>query len=1017
MKIKYGGFRVTTLALLVISLSASSQADCPADLNGDNTVNIDDVFTTLGLWGVCPDPCPPYCNGDLTEDCTVDVDDIFEILGEWGPCDEIYGVELAGNVLAEYPYFEYVRAFNEGSDVHVALDPSRFPEITGETCDVFIVEGKTYDEWNSNAALVDVTGTGPQEVTFTAGNIQSNTFPISGSSSLSSEAGIGIGKPYDVVLDMNRNAILDGGDYIDGYDPSEGIIKIHGMYVVHDITQAGPLSVTTIDYSGGSWLGQRTYFPTNIGSMGAIPLVVISHGNGHDYTWYDYLGEHLASYGYIVMSHQNETGPGIETASTTTLTNTDYIIGNQSTIGGGVLNGHIDVGRLVWIGHSRGGEGVARAYDRLVDQSYTPTNFTSEDIVLVSSIAPTDFLGTGNSTPHDVNYHLIYGSADGDVGGYPTNPIAQSFIIYERAEGWRAATYVQGADHNDFNCCGFNDFEGPAGTEIGRPEAQQVSKSTYLALIKHFVDGNAPAKEFLWRQNENLKPIGVASSTIYDREFKDSPASGQFVIDDFQSQPATTISSSSGAVSYDVSNIHEGIMYESDGSFTWSASDPMNGMTRARSSDPSSGVVFDYSSDSYLEFEIISSERDFTDDVYLSFRACQGTRHPNTVSYLGDHDFAVTLRDGTDTASSIHIGAYLGGIEEPYQRTGNGSGAGWQNEFETIRIRLTDFLTNGSGVNLADIEAVRFEFGPSYGSDEGRIALDDIVVSNDVSAPIPGSLSIRLITGAGDLIPPGIPITMTALISAANEELVPDTTMFHYRFNGEPYTTVPMTPQGNDQFEAVLPAAFCSDIVEFYFSAEGTESGVIYLPLGAPDDVFSPAIGEMAVVFEETFDTDPGWSTEGLWAFGHPTGGGGQYGGPDPTNGYTGSNVYGYNLNGDYENYLPERHLTSTAIDCTNLTDVHLKFWRWLGVEQPAYDHAYIRISTNGSIWATVWENTSEIADEAWTEIDIDISAYADNQPMVYLRWTMGTTDSSWQYCGWNIDDLRLTSFVCEDPP
>ncbi len=61
--------------------------DCPADLTGDNQVNIDDIFAVLGLWDDCPDPCPPYCLGDLTEDCTVNIDDIFAILGMWGLCD------------------------------------------------------------------------------------------------------------------------------------------------------------------------------------------------------------------------------------------------------------------------------------------------------------------------------------------------------------------------------------------------------------------------------------------------------------------------------------------------------------------------------------------------------------------------------------------------------------------------------------------------------------------------------------------------------------------------------------------------------------------------------------------------------------------------------------------------------------------------------------------------------------------------------------------------------------------
>lgn len=59
----------------------------------------------------------------------------------------------------------------------------------------------------------------------------------------------------------------------------------------------------------GFRLGEDLYYPTNIATMGRLPLVIIGHGNGHDFRWYDHIGNHLASYGYIVMSHDNDTGP------------------------------------------------------------------------------------------------------------------------------------------------------------------------------------------------------------------------------------------------------------------------------------------------------------------------------------------------------------------------------------------------------------------------------------------------------------------------------------------------------------------------------------------------------------------------------------------------------------------------------------------------------------------------------------------------------------------------------------
>jgi len=171
-------------------------------------------------------------------------------------------------------------------------------------------------------------------------------------------------------------------------------------------------------------------------------------------------------------------------------------------------------------------------------------------------------------------------------------------------------------------------------------------------------------------------------------------------------------------------------------------------------------------------------------------------------------------------------------------------------------------------------------------------------------------------------------------------------------------------------------------------------------------------VGEPTLRYEWTLEDDPAWTTEGLWAFGQPTGEGGQMGGPDPESGYTGSNVYGYNLNGDYENNLPEKHLTSPAIDCSGLLNVHLKFWRWLGVQGPYNDHAYVRVSKDQTNWTTVWQDSAEIADSSWIEMNLDISAVADNEPTVYLRWTMGPTGYTWTYCGWNIDDIQV--LACE---
>ncbi|MDZ4861274.1 MAG: M12 family metallo-peptidase [Candidatus Hydrogenedentes bacterium] len=155
-------------------------------------------------------------------------------------------------------------------------------------------------------------------------------------------------------------------------------------------------------------------------------------------------------------------------------------------------------------------------------------------------------------------------------------------------------------------------------------------------------------------------------------------------------------------------------------------------------------------------------------------------------------------------------------------------------------------------------------------------------------------------------------------------------------------------------------------------------------------------------------DSDPGWTTQGAWAFGVPLGLGSAN--HDPTSGRTGQNVYGYNLSGDYSDNLAEQYLTTTAIDCAELENVGLNFYRWLGIEQSIFDHAKVQVSNNGSSWTDVWTHSGgNIGDTVWLEQDFDISAIADGQSTVFVRWVMGTTDSSITFPGWNIDDVALT--------
>ncbi len=629
-------------------------------------------------------------------------------------------LELASRPLASYPHAEFVRAFNEGTPVSIAIDPAKQAALSGVTADVYITSPKDVTGWLADGTLIDVRGA-PTSITFSGTDIASNTFTVD-AGTLSADAGASMGVGYDMVVDTNGSGTLDQGDLIDGYSNEAG------FYVVHDLTQPGPYAVTEALYSGGNFLGQNLFYPSNISELGVLKLLVVSHGNGHNYQWYDHIGNHLASYGFVVMSHQNNTVPGIETSSTTTLTNTDYFIGNLDIIEGGVLDGHVDTDNIAWIGHSRGGEGVVRAYRRLLTDDFIPANYDEDNITFVSSIAPTVFFNNATSNSGDVDYHIWVGGADSDVSGCSSSNVTQSFQLFGRATERRQGISLHGAGHGVFHNGNGIFAAGPC--QVNRTDTHTIMRGYILPLMEHHLRGNVPAEDFLWRQWESLRPIGAPDfnpCVVVDLQYRESSAVGKFVIDDFESNTGLGTSSSGGTVTGTVLDRQENRWDDPDTNFTFSATEPFNGFTYAGNTDSESGTAFEWNggAERTLVFNLVTAATDATNWSYLSFRAAQATRDPLTTAVLGDLSFTVQLDDRNGVSSAINIGAYGGGIEEPYQRSGCGTGTGWASEFETIKIRLTDF-THDSDLELSNLKSITFRFGPTAGSNEGRLGFDDL---------------------------------------------------------------------------------------------------------------------------------------------------------------------------------------------------------------------------------------------------------------------------------------------------
>ena len=180
----------------------------------------------------------------------------------------------------------------------------------------------------------------------------------------------------------------------------------------------------------------------------------------------------------------------------------------------------------------------------------------------------------------------------------------------------------------------------------------------------------------------------------------------------------------------------------------------------------------------------------------------------------------------------------------------------------------------------------------------------------------------------------------------------------------------------------------------------------------------------VTTTYQETVDlyfadmnTDPGWAFDAgtapyEWSWGTPSGAG--TGNGDPNGGYTGDNVVGFNLAGDYSNSIdPPQYAVTPAIDCSGAENITLVFYGWLGIEESDYDHASVEVSNDGINWTTIWEHSAgTVSPTTWTQYAFDISDVAEDESQVYVRWGMGTTDGSVTYPGWNIDDVLVTGDI-----
>jgi Peptidase family M28 len=217
------------------------------------------------------------------------------------------------------------------------------------------------------------------------------------------------------------------------------------------------------------------------------------------------------------------------------------------------------------------------------------------------------------------------------------------------------------------------------------------------------------------------------------------------------------------------------------------------------------------------------------------------------------------------------------------------------------------------------------------------------------------------------------------------------------------------------QWVGSLPASGPNAEFEYYLLATDSAGYREWLPegYGPGSAVFGFSVGTFTTAFSDDFETptDNGWThvqvaTQDDWQRGTPAGKGN-----DAPSAFSGTRAWGNDLgpsgfNGLYQPNVSNR-LESPAINLTGKDNVHLRYRRWLTVEDGQFDRATIRVDGN-----IVWQNpigggSDHLLDSTWQLHALNVSALADNDPSLRLRFEL-QSDGGLEFGGWNVDDVQL---------
>jgi len=290
------------------------------------------------------------------------------------------------------------------------------------------------------------------------------------------------------------------------------------------------------------------------------------------------------------------------------------------------------------------------------------------------------------------------------------------------------------------------------------------------------------------------------------------------------------------------------------------------------------------------------------------------------------------------------------------------------------------------------------------------------LASSNVLTPEP-HLSISFPSALPSVLTPGAATNVTVRIVGVNDTVVGGSPTLHARYHGGTFLAFPMTSLGGDLYQAALPPPVCSATPEFWFSADGFASGTATSPGGAPGTNYQALVYSLTTVFDDTFQTDQGWTvanvslSTGQWERAVPNGGGVR-GEPPTANGGSGQCYVTQNGAGDFDVDGGPTRLTSPLIDLSGASSVAISYARWSVSFNGVTDALTVEVSNNGGTSWTPVESVPGLSSGTWVAHSFQLEDFVapTNQVRVRFNAVDNPSDSVTEA---GLDDFHVARVDC----